>query len=206
MVTEKKVCLWLQEDILLQRVPLKATKIKGDGVLGKRKRGINNASNDPAMLLPSDNSMLDVDANSSLSAPNGTLLKAGTIESYVAAVAELYSIQVTSGHNKEPFFQGKALNQLIEACRHQRDQIERDEYVDRGTMGPSAGYSKEEFRKMNEVILNNTVNLPDQVSILFNCIVYFRLYIYLYSTFVLDLISLLVRHYYYVVTHDECLS
>ena len=165
MVTEKKACLWLQEDILLRRVP---PKVKGNGVLGKRKRGINASSNpDPTMLSPSDNSMLDADANASLSAPNSTLLKAGTIESYIAAIAELYAIQVTSGHNKEPFFQGKALSQLIEARRRQRDQIERDEYVDRGTMGPSAGYSEKEFGKMNEVLLNNTINLPHQVGILF---------------------------------------
>jgi hypothetical protein len=170
MVTEKKACLWLQEDILLRRV---LPKVKGNGVLGKRKRGIDASSNpgssnpDPTMLLQSDNSMLDADANASLSAPNGTLLKAGTIESYVAAIAELYAIQVTSGHNKEPFFRGKALNQLIEARRRQRDQIERDEYVDRGTMGPSAGYSEKEFGKMNEVLLNNTINLPHQVGILF---------------------------------------
>ena len=138
---------------------LKTTKVKGNGngALGKRKRDPGEAS----MLLSSNNSMPD--AAVSLSAPNGTLLKAGTIDSYVAAVAELYTIQVTSGYNKEPFFQGKALNQLIEARRRQRDQIERDEYVDRGTIGPSAGYSDQEFRKMNEVILNNTVNLPDQV-------------------------------------------
>ena len=156
---EKKVCLWLQEDLLLRRVLLKTTKVKGNGngALGKCKRGPDKAS----MLLSSDNSMLD--ATVSLSAPNGTLLKAGTIDSYIAAVAELYTIEVTSGHNKEPFFQGKALNQLIEACRRQRDQIERDEYVNRGTMGPSAGYSDEEFRKMNKVILNNAVNLPNQV-------------------------------------------
>ena len=37
IVTEKKVCLWLQEDILLQQVLLKTTKVKGNGVLGKRK-------------------------------------------------------------------------------------------------------------------------------------------------------------------------
>jgi hypothetical protein len=117
-----------------------------------------------SMLLSSDNSMPDT--NASLSAPNGTLLKAGTIDSYVAAVAELYTIQVMSGHNKEPFFREKALNQLIEA-RRQHDQIERDEYADRGTMGPSAGYPNQEFRKMNEVILNNAVNLPDQVDLLF---------------------------------------
>ena len=103
MVTEKKACLWLQEDILLRRVP---PKVKGNGVLGKRKRGVNASSNPDhtTMLLPSDNSMLDADANASLSAPNGTLLKAGTIESYVAAIAELYAMQVTSGHNKELFF------------------------------------------------------------------------------------------------------
>ena len=100
IVTEKKVCLWLQEDLLLRRVPLKTTKVKGNGngALGKRKRDPGEAS----MLLSSDNSMPD--AAVSLSAPNGTLLKAGTIDSYVAAVAELYTIQVTSGYNKEPFF------------------------------------------------------------------------------------------------------
>ena len=137
IVIEKKVCLQLQEDILLRRVPIKATKakVKGNRILSKCKRGTNIralASSDPAeasMLLSSDNSMLDADtivdadadANASLSAPNGTLLKAGTINSYVAAVAELYAIQVTSSYNKEPFFRGKALNQLIEARCCQRD-------------------------------------------------------------------------------------
>jgi hypothetical protein len=99
------------------------------------------ASDDPArasmqllgeMQLLSDNSVLDTDANALLSAPNGTLLKAGTVESYVAAVAELYSIQVTSGYNKEPFFRGKALNQLIEARRRQRDQIEQRDLIGPG--------------------------------------------------------------------------
>src|SRR5271167_1348700 len=97
---EKKVCLWLQEDLLLQQVLLKTTKVKGNSnrALSKCKRGPNKAS----MLLSSDNSMLD--ATVSLSAPNGTLLKAGTINSYIAAIAELYTIQVTSSYNKEPFF------------------------------------------------------------------------------------------------------
>ena len=118
IVIEKKVCLQLQEDILLRRVPIKATKakVKGNGVLGKRKRGTNSralASSDLAkasMLLSSDNSMLDADidadadTNMSLSAPNSTLLKASTIDSYIATVAELYAIQVTSSYNKELFF------------------------------------------------------------------------------------------------------
>lgn len=116
IVTEKKVCLWLQEDVLLQQVLLKTTKVKSNKILGKYKRGTDSkvlASDNPAEIsiqllveiqLLSNNSIFDTDTNILLSTPNSTLLKAGTVESYIAAVAELYSIQVTSSYNKESFF------------------------------------------------------------------------------------------------------
>jgi hypothetical protein len=74
----------------------------------------------PEMLADDRINDLDkvvVDAVDEDSMP-GTLMKSGTIDLYVAAVAELHKIQYTTGSNKEPILRGLALRGLLENCKH----------------------------------------------------------------------------------------
>ena len=140
----------------MRRVPAKGFRGAGKGVLGKRKRARDGAG------IAADDTLVVGEASGPGSA--GTLLKAATIESYVAAVADLYHMQVQTGTNKAPFFRGKALQHLIDSRRRQQDEIDRAEFADRGGQGPNSGYRESEFTSMMEIVLRNIVDMPDQVG------------------------------------------
>src|SRR4051794_4305679 len=112
IVTEKKVCLWLQDDLLLRRV----LPSKGKGhrrhaaanipCTGKRKRGEEEDEDELALELArqleaasSEAAPLPdtVDSDGGEECPAGTHLSSGTIDVYIAAVAELHHEQHSLG-------------------------------------------------------------------------------------------------------------
>ena len=90
----------------------------------------------------------------------GTLMKSGTIDLYVAAVAELHKIQYTTGSNKEPILRGLALRGLLENCKHSQDDNNQKAFVDCGASGITAGYTDAEFLHLQEVLLKESNDCP----------------------------------------------
>lgn len=86
----------------------------------------------------------------------GALLRASTLENYVAGVAELYNVQVSLGTNKHPPWRGAALKAMMHARQKAQDRHGRESYADRGEGGIQAGYTPEEFMRMQEFLLTRS--------------------------------------------------
>lgn len=97
--------------------------------------------------------------------PVGSLYTIGTVDCYVAAIVELYDIQLANGSNRHPHPRGAGLEGLLAQRKRDRDKNDRAAFVDRGQGGISAGYSAEEFLRMQEVLLKGAAQHP-QVSLL----------------------------------------
>ncbi len=85
----------------------------------------------------------------------GALLKSGTIDTYVAAVAELYKIQYSTGLPVQPVLRGPALRGLLESRKKAQDANNRAAFVDRGASGITAGYTNAEFLQLQEMLLQS---------------------------------------------------
>jgi hypothetical protein len=70
----------------------------------------------------------------------GALLKSGTIDTYIAAVAELHRSQYSASSNKEPILRGAALKALLERHKQSQDTCNRAAFVDCEANGISASY------------------------------------------------------------------
>ena len=72
-------------------------------------------------------------------------LKAGTVDSYIAAVLQLYKVQQALGYNTLRHPRGGVLRDIVRQTKEAQDTRDREAYVDRGAGGLNAGYSEEEF-------------------------------------------------------------
>jgi hypothetical protein len=90
----------------------------------------------------------------------GALLKSGTIDTYIAAVAELHRSQYSAGSNKEPILRGAALKALLESHKQSQGTRNRAAFVDRGANGISAGYTDVEFLRLQELLLQGSDKNP----------------------------------------------
>jgi len=114
-----------------------------------------------AALLEEDCVDPDVDhAPGPVEDDRGTLLKWGTIDTYISAVAELFNIQRSYKINAHENFRGPALKQLLDARRAQDDDISRGDYQDRGAGGLETGYNDEELGRIQEALLENAAQRP----------------------------------------------
>jgi hypothetical protein len=76
-----------------------------------------------------------------------------TVQVYLAALAELYSVQVSIGLNKHLNFRGAALKRLITGLLYTQAQKCQETFEDQGTGSINEGYSTEEFMLMQDQLL-----------------------------------------------------
>ena len=146
MVTEEKIYLWLQEDILNRWATTTLGGPQSKRALGKRKRGsratVPIAPNPTLFQSTEEEDLLaiaaqlqvpleavpdmladdqldaadsvEIDDNGEVIIP-GALLKSGTVDSYVAAVAELHKVQYSTGLPIPAIIRGLALWGLLES-------------------------------------------------------------------------------------------
>ena len=81
-------------------------------------------------------------------APKGSLLTRGTIDAYIAAVIELWRLQVAHGSGNTENLHSAAVCGFLEQRSWQRGQLDRDTYRDRGSDGIQAGYSPDEWQRI----------------------------------------------------------
>jgi hypothetical protein len=179
-VTEEKLCLWLQEDILNRRTPTPAPRRpQPKEALGKRKKGscaaaIKSTEEEdlvaiaaqlqvpleavPDMLADDQLNAADsveIDNDDNVIVP-GALFKSGTVDSYVAAVTELHKVQYSTGLPVPAVLRGPALRGLLESRKRAQDANNRAAFVDRGASGITAGYTSAEFLQLQELLLRGS--------------------------------------------------
>ena len=193
-MSQEKVCLWLQRDILNRCAPTPRGTRRGQSkeALGKRKRGSNAAIDialDPALVETTEEEDLaaiaaqlkvpleavpdmladdwrfaaesiDIDNNNGNVDVPGALLKAGTVDTYVAAVAELHKVQYSTGLPVQPVLRGPALRGLLESRKKAQGANNQAAFVDRGASGITASYTDKEFLQLQELLLQSSVQSP----------------------------------------------
>ena len=117
----------------------------------------------PAALAPA--------TESPVAADKGSLLTKGTVDAYIAAVLELWRLQVAHGNNNTENPRGAAVRGFLEQRGRQRGKHDRASYKDRGSDGIQAGYSPEEWRRIQDLLLSGAAyapqNLRTRVDLLF---------------------------------------
>jgi hypothetical protein len=83
------------------------------------------------------------------------LLKAGTVDSYIAAVLQLYKIQQALGHNTLRHPRGGILRDIVKQTKEAQNTRDREAFVDRGVGGINAGYSDQEFLALQQHLLRS---------------------------------------------------
>jgi hypothetical protein len=179
IVTEDKVCLWLQEDIL-KRVTTKRGRAghlpKGQQ---KRKAGELEDSDDEDLPPPPRGpgvaktaeklaSEFDIPAvelfqmlEEGLEAEDeeekvpGRLLSYSTLNVYLAGVAEIQKVQVSNGLNKHPYFRGAGVEGLLKDRKSSRSRRARELFEDKGIGGLDDGYNAKSFMQMQQQLLNS---------------------------------------------------
>ena len=110
-------------------------------------------------------------ALASIIEPQGSLLTKGTIDAYVAAVMELWRLQVAHGNSNTENPRGAAVRGFLEQRGRQRSKHDRDSYKDRGGDGIQAGYSADEWQRIQDLLLSGAAytpqNLRTRVDLLF---------------------------------------
>jgi hypothetical protein len=96
-------------------------------------------------------------------APKGSLLTRGTIDAYIAAVIELWRLQVAHGNGNTDNPRGAAVRGFLEQRSRQRGQLDRDTYRDRGSDGIQAGYSPDEWQRIQHLLLSGTAHMPQNL-------------------------------------------
>jgi hypothetical protein len=101
----------------------------------------------------------------------GSLLTKSTVDAYIAAVLELWRLQVAHGNGNIEHPRGPAVRGFLEQRARQRSKHDRASFKDRGSDGIQAGYSAEEWRRVQDQLLSGTAyapqNLRTRVDLLF---------------------------------------
>jgi hypothetical protein len=195
-VTPDKLAAWLKEDLLLRRVAPKTgrarARAKGKGnskavqqpqlealALAEAQQlaeALEVPLTEAAELLVEDREDYTppptlVSAIAATPPPEGSLLTRGTIDAYIAAVLELWRVQVAHGNANTENPRGIAVRGFLEQRGRQRGKLERASFKDRGTDGIQAGYSPEEWLRIQDLLLSGTAytpqNLRTRVDLLF---------------------------------------
>ena len=97
----------------------------------------------------------------------GGLFTKGTVDAYIAAVIELWRVQVAHGHNNTENPRGIAVRGLLEQRSRQRScqrsRLDRASFKDRGAMGIQAGYSTAEWLAIQEHLLHGAASTPQNL-------------------------------------------
>ena len=117
----------------------------------------------PAALAPA----LDAPAAPS----KGSLLTKGTVNAYIAAVIELWRLQVAHGNSNTENPRGAAVRGFPEQRGRQRGKLDRASYKDRGSDGIQAGYSPDKWLRIQDLLLTGAAyapqNLRTRIDLLF---------------------------------------
>jgi Centromere DNA-binding protein complex CBF3 subunit, domain 2 len=116
----------------------------------------------PAALVPPPGAGADADGTSE-TPEDGSLLTKSTIEAYVSAVIELWRIQVAHGHPNKENPRGAAVRGFIDQRGRMRNKLDRAEFKDRGSDGIQAGYSPEQWLRMQDLLLKGTAVAPQNL-------------------------------------------
>lgn len=101
----------------------------------------------------------------------GALLTKSTVDAYVAAVMELWRLQVAHGNSNTENPRGAAVRGFLDQRGRQRSKLDRASYKDRGSDGIQAGYSPDEWLRIQDLLLRGAAytpqNLRTRVDLLF---------------------------------------
>jgi hypothetical protein len=95
------------------------------------------------------------DGDDAAAATSDRFLKAGTVDSYIAAVLQLYKVQQALGHNTLRHPRGGVLRDIVRQTKEAQDTRDREAFVDRGAGGINAGYSDAEFLALQQHLLKS---------------------------------------------------
>jgi hypothetical protein len=198
-VTPDKLAAWLKEDILLRRVrpptgrrprqrqqqhqrQLQEEQERADAAALAEVKTLAETLEVPladvAELLADDREgyvppvALAARATEAPAAlGEGSLLTKSTVDAYIAAVIELWRLQVAHGNGNIENPRGAAVRGFLEQRGRQRSKLDRASYKDRGSDGIQAGYSADEWRRIQELLLSGAAytpqNLRTRVDLLF---------------------------------------
>lgn len=90
----------------------------------------------------------------------GALFTKSTVDAYVAAVLELWRVQVAHGNGNVEHPRGIAVRGFLEQRGRQRGKLDREAYKDRGGDGIQAGYSPDEWLRIQDILLSGAAYTP----------------------------------------------
>ena len=94
------------------------------------------------------------------------------MDAYIAAVIELWRLQVAHGNSNTEHPRGAAVRGFLEQRGRQRGRLNRETFQDRGADGIQAGYSPEEWLRVQDILLSGAAqapqNLRTRVDLLFS--------------------------------------
>lgn len=94
--------------------------------------------------------------------PAGSLLVRATVDAYVAAVMELWRLQVAYSNSNTDNPCSIAVKGFLEQRSQQRGKLDRETYKDRGSDGIQAGYLPDEWQRIQHLLLSGTAHMPAQ--------------------------------------------
>jgi hypothetical protein len=190
-VTPDKLAAWLKEDILLRRVKVpgrKPYRRKPRSLAAQKKREQEDTEalveaqvlaealevplSEIAELLADDRegyvppvALLPAGGGSAEAqeAVEGALLSRSTIDAYVAAVIELWRVQVAHGSHNTENPRGIAVRGFLEQRGRQRGRLDRENFQDRSKEGIQAGYSPEEWLRIQDILLTGAAHMPQNL-------------------------------------------
>ncbi|KAK3906347.1 hypothetical protein C8A05DRAFT_29789 [Staphylotrichum tortipilum] len=181
LVTPDKLSAWLSEDILLRRVKVpkrKKGRAAGGRPLPAEEQAALREAEDLAttMGVPMAEAvqMLSNDREGYVPPPGiadaaasgqeeGDLFTKGTVDAYIAAVIELWRVQVAHGNKNTENPRGAAVRGFLEQRARQRNHQNPATFKDRGTEGIQAGYSSTEWLAIHEHLLHGAAALPQNL-------------------------------------------
>ena len=186
LVTPDKLAAWLSEDILLRRVkvPKKKKKKKKGGhrpLPAEEQAALQEAEDlattigvpiaEAAQMLSDDRESYVPPASIATAAAaatagdgeEGDLFTKGTVDAYIAAVIELWRVQVAHGNKNTENPRGAAVRGFLEQRARQRSHHNRASFKDRCTEGIQAGYSSTEWLAIQEHLLHGAATLPQNL-------------------------------------------
>ncbi|KAF5702735.1 high-osmolarity-induced transcription factor [Fusarium mundagurra] len=192
LVTPDKLAAWLKEDILLRRVappqkkPRARGKGKGKGKAVQLRRQLEEEQLEAAALAEAESlaEALEVPlaeaaelladdregyvpptalAPAAADLAEGSLLMRGTIDAYIAAVIELWRLQVAHGNANTENPRGAAVRGFLEQRGRHRGKHDRASFKDRGTDGIQAGYSPDEWLRVQDLLLSGAAYMPQNL-------------------------------------------
>lgn len=161
LITPDKLAAWLKEDILLRRVRPPTIKKRHGGRTEPQLPAAEEALQEAKALAATLGvpvaeavQILSDDRESYVPPPNtaasdrkeeGELFTKGTVDVYIAAVIELWRVQVAHGGKNTENPRGAAVRGFLEQRGRQRNRLNRASFKNRGIKGIQAGYSTAEW-------------------------------------------------------------